>query len=153
VSTHRHSPTVGISDAQFVQGHGTGFSLIEMLIVMVIIGLLLTIAVPQYQKFVQRGYRVEAISMLTGAAACQERIRADTGSYDPNRCTHFGQDNRYYQLLSSPVKDDSIDGFVLIAEPVNSSEVDDCGSLGLDHTGARTITGPAKNLWPCWSGR
>ena len=139
--------------SRLVEAHGTGFTLIEVLIVMILIGLLLTIAVPQYQQFVQRGYRVEAITQLTGAAACQERIRANTGSYDPARCTDFGGENRHYQLTSAPAADNSVDGFVLIATPANSSDQDNCGSLGLDHTGRRTITGPAENLWACWSGR
>jgi type IV pilus assembly protein PilE len=146
-------PAIGFANAHFVEGHGTGFTLIELLIVIVLIGLLLTIAVPQYQKFIQRGYRVEAITMLTEAAACQERIRADNGAYDSDRCTRAGHENQHYQILSRPAADNSVDGFILSAIPVITSDQDTCGSLGLDHTGRRTITGPAGNLWACWSGR
>jgi len=42
-----------------------GFTLIELLIVIIIIGLLATMAVPQYQKLVDRAKRVEAITMLS----------------------------------------------------------------------------------------
>jgi type IV pilus assembly protein PilE len=146
-------PSIGFAKTRSVEKHGSGFTLIEVLIVTVLMGLLLIIAVPQYQKFIQRGYRVEAITMLTETAACQERIRADTGSYDPDRCTQVGHGNQHYQVLSLPAADDSINGFVLSATPLSSSDQDVCGSLGLDHTGKRTITGPAGNLWACWSGR
>lgn len=144
--------TAGSAGAS-VEGHGTGFTLIEVLIVMVLVGLLLTIAVPQYQQFLLRGHRVEAITLLAEAAACQERIRANTGAYDPDRCTNFGPENPHYLITSGPAADDSVDGFMLVAAPVAQSEQDECGSLGLDHTGKRTITGPAENLWRCWSGR
>jgi type IV pilus assembly protein PilE len=146
-------PAIGSATARSVEGHGSGFSLIEVLIVIVLLGVLLTIAVPQYQQFVQRGYRVEAITLLIETAACQERIRADTGVYDPDRCTQVGQGNQHYQIVSLPAADDAINGFVLSATPLNRSAQDNCGTLGLDHTGRRTITGPAGNLWACWSGR
>lgn len=42
-----------------------GFTLIELLIVIIIIGVLATMAVPQYQKLVDRAKRVEAITMLS----------------------------------------------------------------------------------------
>ena len=42
-----------------------GFTLIELLIVIIIIGLLATMAVPQYQKLVDRSKRVEVITMLS----------------------------------------------------------------------------------------
>jgi len=146
-------PFARSSNGHAVEGHGTGFTLIEILIVMILIGLLLTLAVPHYQQFLQRGYRVEAITLLTEAAACQERVRANTGVYDPTRCTNFSSENPHYQITSGPAEDETVDGYILVAAPVTRLEGDKCGSLGLDHTGRRTITGPSENLWPCWSGR
>lgn len=145
--------TIGFAKTRSVERHGSGFTLIEVLIVTVLMGLLLIIAVPQYQKFIKRGYRVQAITMLIETAACQERIRADTGAYDPDRCSQAAHGNQHYRILSLPAADDSVNGFILSATPLNSSDKDICGSLGLDHTGRRTITGPAGNLWACWSGR
>jgi len=136
-----------------VEQHGTGFTMIEILIVVALVGLLLTIAVPQYRQFLQRGHRVEAVTLLTEAAACQERIRADTGAYDTDRCRVSTVENRYYQLTVEPAADESVNGFVVTAIPVNPSEEDACGNLSLDHTGRRRISGPAENFWACWSGR
>lgn len=45
-----------------------GFTLVELLIVIIIIGILATMAVPQYQKMVDRARRSEAISMLGSLA-------------------------------------------------------------------------------------
>ncbi len=129
-----------------------GFTLIEILIVVVLLGILLSLALPSYQRYLQRGHRVEAIRMLTSAAACQERHRARTGAYDTTRCTSFA-DNHHYRLSIEPDANTSSMGFTLIAEPLMQREDDICGSLSLDQAGARAISGAHKNLWKCWSGR
>lgn len=151
--TQAPCPATRCSKQRQIHGHGTGFTLIEVLIVVVVLGILLSIALPQYQRFLQRGYRVEAITLLTHAAACQERIRARTGSYDYQRCTGFSGQNQHYRLTSSSAGGETAQGFMLLAEPLEKSKHDSCGSLGLDHTGTRTISGPAENMWSCWSGR
>ena len=46
-----------------------GFTLIEILLVVALLGLLLSFALPYYQGYLERGHRVEAIQMLTSAAA------------------------------------------------------------------------------------
>jgi type IV pilus assembly protein PilE len=130
----------------------SGFTLIEILIVVALLGLLLSLALPSYQRYLERGHRVEAIRMLTGAAACQERHRALTGAYDTTRCNRFA-DNHHYRLSIKPKANPSSMAFTLIAEPVMHRESDICGSLSLDQSGARTISGAQENLWKCWSGR
>jgi type IV pilus assembly protein PilE len=151
-ATAHRRPGIPIRHA-WIERPGSGFTVIELLIVLAVVGLLLTIAVPQYQQFLQRGHRVEAITLLTEAAACQERIRAGTGAYDPDRCVPLTAENGHYRLTSGPGSDDTAGGYVLTATPVNPSKDDRCGSLSLDHTGRRRISGPAANHWACWSGR
>lgn len=58
-----------------------GFSLLEMLIVLLLIGILSAIAYPAYQQYVLRSYRAEAVTTLLTLANRQEQILADFGEY------------------------------------------------------------------------
>ena len=129
-----------------------GFTLTEVFIVVGLLGVLFSLALPQYRTYLQRGQRVEAVRMLTTAAACQERHRASAGTYDTNLCISIS-DNEHYRLSIEPTASTSSDIYVLIADPIELAGNENCGSLSLDQAGTRAISGPAQNLWECWSGR
>jgi type IV pilus assembly protein PilE len=59
----------------------TGFTLIELMIVMAIIGILGAIAIPAYSKYVQRGDLVEATSNLSQYRVQMEQYYQDNRSY------------------------------------------------------------------------
>jgi type IV pilus assembly protein PilE len=129
-----------------------GFTLLELLITLLILGILLGIALPSYQRYLQRGQRAEAVRLLLAAAACQERIRSSAGFYDTTRCTEgFGLER--YRLRIEPAGVPTATAFRLIAEPDSIRADDPCGALGLDQAGTRSITGNASALAACWGGR
>lgn len=141
-----------------------GFTLMEIIIAMVIIGILTAIAIPNYTAYVLRSARADARAQLLEAAIWLERTRTETGRYDLQAAP--GTQNLPLALRCAPrnatgvgCRDYNI-GFAAIngvawqlqAVPVAGSRMagDACGNLQLDNTGLRDRTG-AANFDLCWA--
>lgn len=126
-------------------------TLIELIIVVAIMSILLTLAVPNYRSYTLRVHRSEAIRMLLQASMCQERIHANQGVYDTGRCQDVS-DQKHYQLtyISSGALAQS---YSVMAAPKGAQRADPCGSLSLNQSGARGISAVNISVTKCWSGR
>lgn len=129
-----------------------GFSLLELMIVLLLISLLLAMAVPGYQQYTLRVHRASAIEVLMAAAACQQSIYAEAFHYDTRRCLP-ALDTDHYSFRLEPADTASTTVFTAIASPVATQQVDQCNELMLDQTGWRTISGPEELQRKCWEGR
>lgn len=128
-----------------------GFTLIELMIVVAVIAILAAIAYPSYDDFVRRARRADAQSALMELAQFMERYYTTNGTYAGAALpfTEAPRDgsSKYYDLGFSVIPGAST--YTLQAAPKGAMAGDECGSLRLAHTGARSHTGaaPAARCW------
>lgn len=58
-----------------------GFTLIELMVAVVIVGILAAVAYPSYTSYVQRSRRADAMAVLSSIAQAQERYRSNRSAY------------------------------------------------------------------------
>jgi type IV pilus assembly protein PilE len=59
----------------------SGFTLVEMLVVVVVAAILAAVAIPAYTQHVQRGRRSDAQRTISAITQAQERYRSNSSSY------------------------------------------------------------------------
>ncbi|HKM28001.1 MAG TPA: type IV pilin protein [Thiopseudomonas sp.] len=133
-----------------------GFTLIEMMIVVAVIGIISAIAYPSYQGYVQQARRADAQVALMELTQFMERHYTSKGGYLEN-----GKSDGAPTLpFSSSPKDGgtaaynlSLAGgttahsYSLQAVPVNAMSGDPCGTLTLDHRGRKGSAGSSAKCW------
>ena len=127
-----------------------GFTLIELMVVVVIIATLAAIAIPGYSNYVLRARRTDGKELLLRLAQAQERYYTANNRYADDLAT-LGQPqtsaNAYYvaQIATS----NSSQAYTLTATPQVNQIADVCADLTLDNTGVKSYSGSTSN-GACW---
>lgn len=137
-----------------------GFTLMEVMVVVIVVGILATIALPSYQEAMRKSRRTDARESLMEAASRQEQYMLDRNTYTKNmEDLGFADDpmiseEEHYSIdrIDTPACDeDSATCYVLRATPLATSPQNEdarCATFTLESTGAQTATGTdADNCW------
>lgn len=126
-----------------------GFSLVELMIVVLIIGLLAAIVFPQYQKYMFKSRRAEARTLLTQIAGRQEQFFVDNRRYTDD-FTQLGypapdsvtSDNGYYTVTIEAGDFDPAAPYtyMLTATSGGIQASDECATLTIDQDNVKGYT-------------
>jgi len=131
-----------------------GFTLIELMIVIVIVGILFAFALPSYERSVLRGHRADAQGILFDISARQERFLAQNNTYTTDINTAAGlnmgtttSNNGYYNLTVAACGGGAIATcYLLTATATGGQATDtDCATITLTSTGV--TSGTTANCW------
>lgn len=149
--------------AQRLEKQG-GFSLIEVMAVVTVIGILTALALPSFQEHVRRGHRAEARAGLLQAAQWMERVATANGVY-PASIPKNGVDATPLPVSLTTVpgkryavslKTATDSAYTLVAVPSGAQADDKCGTFTLDQASVRGITfaataGSVDLIADCWN--
>ena len=139
-----------------------GFTLIELMVTVAIVGILASIAYPSYQSSVMKSRRADTEGVLLGLANAMERNFTTTNSYcdaggtgGASSCGTATNDTGTPSIYSIPtatatyytitISAATASSYTLSAAPTGAQANDSCGTLTLTQTGVKSPTSSG-----CW---
>jgi type IV pilus assembly protein PilE len=139
-----------------------GFTLIELMITVAIIGILTAIVYPSYRESIAKGRRAKLTTQMLAAQQFMERWYSENYDYSKNTAglmvtdaTQFparfekvpADGTQYYKLSFVSI---ATNAYTLQAVPVGSMVGDRCGTFTLDSAGKKGVKGGTGDVASCW---
>ena len=138
-------------------GDAAGFTLIELMITVAVVGILAAIAYPSYQDQVRKSRRAAAQASMLEIAQKQMQVFLDIRSYSaaadaatiagaPLRVALSSSVTSFYTVsVAAPAPAaNAAPTFTVTAVPQGTQSADSCGTLTINQAGAKT---PATGCW------
>lgn len=137
----------------------SGFTLIELMIAIAIVGILAAVALSSYQEHVRRTNRAEAKGILLEMAQLLERNFTESNRYDlrsdastfmlpVSQSPKTGTAKYIIQFAAGAPTQNA---YTLEAVPTGTMAGDDCATLTLTHTGIKGVSADAfLSATDCW---
>lgn len=136
-----------------------GFTLLELMIAVAILGIISAIAYPSYLEYVRDTRRANATLALTDLASSLERFYTTNNTYMGFASAGVPLFGATQSPLGEPVAEynlrvtaAAVDSYTIQAQRTGVQAGDDCGTFQLTQTGARSITNQAAGVVAddCW---
>ena len=108
-----------------------GFTLIELMVVVAVLGIIASIALPSYNEHVRNGRRAAALSAVADLQLQQERWRAERTNYGATADLTMPETSTYYTY--------AVAGGATYSVSATPKAADTCGTL--------TATNTSKPKW------
>jgi type IV pilus assembly protein PilE len=148
----------GLQRIHAMHARQSGVTLMELLTVIVIVGILASIAVPSYRGFVLRANRSDAKSALLAMQAAQEKFYLQNNVYTAMIDTAppeglgltTATTHGYYTLrVEVPEDGQTYKAFAEVTPKGGQEDDNKCGDFSITDTGKREATGTQDDA-SCW---
>lgn len=125
-----------------------GFTLIEIMIVIAIIGIVITIGYPSLTEYMKKGRRAEIAGLLSEQAQILERYYSKNNRYTD--ATGLSSGNDFYTINLVPTDQSFI--LTAVRRSGSSMATDKCGDFTINNTGVRSMLNATAGLTTkdCW---
>ena len=130
------------------RNRSSGFTLIEMMIVVAVVAILAAVALPSYREYIRKSARAEAQAYLMALASRQQQFLLDTRAFattSVNSVVAQPANVAAAYVVTMVTLPGPPPTFTLTATPTPAQASEKCGTLTLDQTGTKTAA-----VVGCW---
>ncbi len=131
-----------------LQSGDCGFTLIELMITVAIVGILAAIAYPNYSEYIERGRRKDAVAVMMEVAQFAERYFTERRTYVgvgaalPTSLAQAPREGSPWYNIA--ISSEGLSTYTATASPRAGWTPSKCGAMSVDAVGTRTIANPTS---------